>query len=96
MPYRRERLTAAIQVCALLAGLMVLAPSRVVGDERDCNQSASRYNMALNDIQYSIGAFQTCVASSRGVSDCSKVFDRLKSADDDFHDAVSSFRSHCK
>ena len=92
----RSSAALAIEVCGLLMALMVVAPSQLAADERDCNRSGARYNTAINDVQYALGSFSSCVASSRGINDCSKQFDRLKSADSDFEDAVSSYQSDCK
>jgi hypothetical protein len=50
----------------------------------------------LNNVQAAIGRFSACTASSAGRDTCSREFDRLKSAGDDYKDAVSDYRSDCK
>ena len=93
---KRSSVSAALKICSLSLGLAVLAPSALIADENDCARSTTRYNAALNNVQSTLGRFQACTASSAGRDNCSREFDRLKSAGDDYKDAVSNFRSDCK
>lgn len=92
----QSSVSAVLKVCALSLGLAALAPSALIADEDDCARSTTRYNAALNNAQSTLGRVQACTASSAGRDDCSREFDRLKSAGDDDKDAVSDFRSDCK
>lgn len=93
---RGSTILAAIQVCTLSIGLLVFAPARTIADQADCDRAASRYNAAVNNVGLALQRFSSCTASSGGRDNCSREFNRLKSADDDFEDAVSSYRSDCK
>lgn len=87
---------AALQICCLSLGLTILAPSPLHADQQDCARSTTRYDAALNNVQSMLGRYSACTASSAGREDCSREFDRLKSAGDDYQDAVSDYRSDCK
>ena len=91
----RSSISTVLQACCLSLGLPVLAPS-LIADENDCARSTTRYNAALNNVQSTLGPFQACTASSAGRDNCSREFGRLKSAGDDYKDAVPDFRSDCK
>ena len=95
-PLRRPKIFTAIQVGILSMGLLASAAPRLVADEEDCACAASRYNATLNDVGLALQRFSGCTATSGGRDKCSREFHRLKSADDDFEDAVSSYRSDCK
>ncbi len=93
---RRSSVSATLQACCLSLGLAVLAPSPLFADQQDCARSTTRYDAALNNLQSTIGRYSACTRSSAGREDCSREFDRLKSAGDDYKDAVSDYRSDCK
>lgn len=92
----RSSALSAIQICCLSAGLAMAAPSPLLADQKDCTRSVARYDAALNTVQAAVGRFSACAASSAGRENCSREFDRLSSANDDYKDAVSDYRSDCK
>lgn len=93
---KRTSVSTVLQTCCLSLGLTVLASSPLLADENDCARSTTRYNAALNSVQSTLGRVQACTASSAGRDNCSREFNRLKSAGDDYKDAVSDYRSDCK
>ena len=94
--FNRSSVLAAIAICGLSAGLVMLTPSQLLADQKDCTRSVARYDAALNNVQAAVGRFSACTASSAGRENCSREFDRLNSANDDYKDAVSDYRSDCK
>jgi len=92
----RSSLSAAMAVCGLFASLMAVAPSRLLADEADCNRSVTRYNAALNNVGIAVQRYSSCTGASAGRNECKREFNLLKSADDDYRDAVSDYRSDCK
>ena len=93
---KRSTVSAALRVGCLSLGLAVLASSPVFADQQDCSRSTFRYNAALNRVHYALGRFSACTNSSAGRNTCSHELDGLKSAGDDYKDAVSNYRSDCQ
>jgi len=94
--FERSSVSAGLKICFLSAGLAMVAPSQLIADQQDCTRAISRYDVALNSVQAAIGRFSACAASSAGRDNCSRELDHLKSAGDDYKDAVSDYRSDCK
>ena len=93
---RRSRISTALRVLCLTLGLAGLAASPLLADEQDCARSTTRYDAALNAVQSATSRFSACTGTSAGRDNCSRELDRLKSAGDDYKDAVSDYRSDCK
>lgn len=98
MNWRPERSSVAtvLQACGLSLGLAMLVSSPLFADEEDCARSTTRYNAALNRVQSDISRFSACTANSAGRYDCARELSSLKSAGDDYKDAVSDYRSDCE
>jgi len=94
--FRRSGVFSALAISGLAAGLLVVTPSELLADQNDCTRSVAKYDAALNNLQAATGRFSACTASSAGRENCSREFDRLNSANDDYKDAVSDYRSDCK
>jgi hypothetical protein len=62
----------------------------------DCESAVSEYNSSISDISSYLRRYSRCVADSRGNDDCSSEFRRLRSAHDDFENAVSRYQSECR
>ena len=58
--------------------------------------SHTRYKAALNNVGISVQRYTSCTGASAGRNECKREFNLLKSAADDFQDAVSDYRSDCK
>lgn len=71
------------------------AAQRSRADPEECQDAISEYKSATDDISTALVAYTNCVSSSRGHDDCSSEFETLKSAQDDFEDAVSKYESEC-
>lgn len=61
----------------------------------DCDDAVSSYNSAMSDIESALKRYANCVSDSQGRDDCYSEFRRLRSAQDDFESAVSSYGSEC-
>jgi hypothetical protein len=62
----------------------------------ECNDAIDSYNMAIDNISFTLKRYGNCVASSHGRDDCSTEFRRLKYAQDDFESAVLRHQSDCE
>jgi len=83
-------------VTALSIALLLLgAAQRSRADPEECQEAVSEYKSATDDILRALVAYTNCVSTSRGHDDCSSEFETLKSAQDDFEDAVSKYGSEC-
>jgi len=86
----------ALRVTALAIVVLSLgAAQRSRADPEECQDAISEYKSATDDISTALVAYTNCVSSSRGHDDCSSEFETLKSAQDDFEDAVSKYESEC-
>jgi hypothetical protein len=56
-----------------------------------CRDAIDQYNSAVSDISSYLRRYANCVSGSQGRDDCYSEFRRLKSAQDDFESAVSTF-----
>jgi hypothetical protein len=61
----------------------------------ECQEAISDFESARSDISTALQSYVNCVSSSDGHDDCSSEFETLKSAQDDFEDAVSRYESEC-
>lgn len=83
-------------------GLMVFASgaalalsSAALAGPTECQEAASEFNSARDDISTALRSYANCVSSSDGHDDCSSEFQTLKSAQDDLEDAVSTYETEC-
>jgi hypothetical protein len=86
----------ALRVTVLVIVVLSLgATQRSLADPEECQEAVSEYKSAMDDISTALVAYTSCVSSSRGHDDCSSEFQTLRSAQDDFEDAVSKYESEC-
>jgi hypothetical protein len=79
-----------------LIGLLVLSfSSSAQADPESCRAAIDEYNMAVDSISTALKRYARCVSDSQAHDDCSREFRRLKSAQDDFETAVSSYGLEC-
>jgi hypothetical protein len=84
------------RVLALIVGILVLCMARQSSaTPEECQEASSEYNSAMEDIGTALVACKSCRSSSGGHDDCSTEFAAVKSAQDDFEDAVSKYESEC-
>jgi hypothetical protein len=87
-----ERLSLAVLLC--LASTPFLARNSRA-DPVECQEAISEFKSARSDISTALQLYVNCVSSSDGHDDCSSEFEQLKSAQDDFEDAVSKYETEC-
>jgi hypothetical protein len=80
-------------ILAAAIGLGLSGPTRAASE---CRDAVDSYNSALDDISSYLRSYSRCVSGSRGHDDCSTEFRHLKSAQDDFEEAVSRIESECE
>ena len=76
--------------------LVLLCAPAARADQASCELAIEQYNHAVSDVVSTLKRYVNCVADSKGEDDCSTEFRRLKSAQSDFEDAISSYRSECR
>jgi hypothetical protein len=81
-------------ICSMIAALCLSRTS--VAGPTECQEAITDYKSARSDISTALQLYANCVASSDGHDDCSSEFEALKSAQDDFEDAVSRYDSDCQ
>lgn len=86
-----------VLVLGLTAVSMVLlgSASRARAEAEECQNSIQSYNSASEDVSSTLRRYANCVGDSQGHDDCDSEFRRLKSSQDDFESAVSSYQSEC-
>jgi hypothetical protein len=83
-------------VFAIVTVIAVLgASSRVYAEPEQCQEAASEYKSAREDIKDALTAYVNCLSGNDGHDDCSSEFETLKGAQDDFEGAVSKYESEC-
>lgn len=73
----------------------VLWPATIRADVEECREAIRSFKSARSDIADSLRRYANCVSGSDGHDDCSSEFNSLRSAQDDFEEAVSSYESEC-
>ncbi len=61
-----------------------------------CRDAVQNYNSVIQGVSAQLQRYTTCVTNSRGRSDCGGDFQRLRSAQGDFEDAVNAMRQQCR
>lgn len=85
-----------LRVGMILGAALALCLSRSsFADPSECQEATSAYNSAISDISTALQSYNSCLASTDGHDNCSGEFELLKSAQDDFEDAVSTHESEC-
>jgi hypothetical protein len=59
----------------------------------DCTSADTRYKAAVGSVVEALRKFEGCVAASNKRDDCTKEFEALDSAHDDFADAVEGLKT---
>jgi hypothetical protein len=77
-----------------LASTPFLTPSSSASPS-ECQEAVSAYKSARSEISTALQAYTSCVSNSDGHDDCSSEFEQLKSAQDEFEDAVSQYETEC-
>jgi hypothetical protein len=80
---------------ALGVVLVLCFISRSRANPTECQEAVSEYKSAREDIATALQAYANCFSGNDGHDDCSSEFGTLKSAQDDFEDAVSKYESEC-
>jgi hypothetical protein len=78
----------------LLASMLFLARTSSA-DPTECREAVAAYNSAIADVSAKLRRYASCISNSQGHDDCSTEFRHLKSAQDDFENAVSQYESEC-
>jgi hypothetical protein len=81
------------RVMTLCAICLLGAPAQA--GVQDCQEAISGFRAARSEVGAAIRAYANCIASSDGHDDCSSEFSTLRSAHDEFEEAVSSYESEC-
>jgi hypothetical protein len=63
--------------------------------DRDCRAASERREAAVSLVSDALRAYQKCVVSGQRRDDCSRQFDELDSAQDEFADAVAGYPIGC-
>ncbi len=66
------------------------------GNNYACRSAINEYNAAVEEISSTIRRYANCVSNSQGQDDSYSEFRRMKSAQDDFEMAVSSYQMSCR
>jgi len=78
-----------------LAAVALVSGSTVRADVEGCRAAIDHYNSAADEIGTALRTYARCVDDSRGHDDCTSEFEQLRSAQSDFEDAVSDYRTTC-
>lgn len=82
-------------VVAIAATALALAATQAaMADE--CADAVNDYNVVLPRLNDATQRFNTCVADSKGMDDCSVAFRRLRAAHDEFSSAVAVYVKQCR
>ncbi len=82
-----------VPITGMVLALCFAARSRA--DPTECQEAITEYKSARSDISTALQVYINCLSSNDGHDDCSSEFQSLKSAQDDFEDAVSKYESDC-
>jgi len=80
------------------AGLVVAAltlTSPPIAD-RGCRVASERREAAVSEVFNALRAYEKCILSGQNRDDCSRQFDDLYSAHDEFADSVAEYPSRCQ
>jgi hypothetical protein len=80
---------------AASAALLLCFTSYSRAGPSECQEAVSNYKSARGDISTALQAYVNCLSGNDGHDDCSSEFETLKSAKDDFENAVSQYESEC-
>ena len=84
----RGAIVFGVATTFFLTGAAFASPS-------ECQEAFSEYKSGRSDISSALQLYANCVSTSDGHDDCSSEFEQLKSAQDDFEDAVSKYGTEC-
>lgn len=93
----KENHMRKLLVSAFFAAFVTLPssiPVALAGPD-ECREAIDAYKSAVDDISQALRRYANCIADSKGHDDCSSEFRRLRSDQDDFETAVSSYESDC-
>jgi hypothetical protein len=86
----------AARTFTLVSAMVILCfVTRSRADPTECQDAVSEYKSAREDISTALQTYVNCLSGNDGHDDCSSEFEALKSAQDDFEDAVSKYESQC-
>jgi hypothetical protein len=77
--------------------LIVVALAAAQAAQADeCADAVNDYNAVLPRLNDATQRFNTCIADSKGMDDCSAAFRRLRAAHDEFSSAVAVYVKQCR
>jgi hypothetical protein len=81
-----------------IVGMLVLVGfTQLVGASgQDCRDAKHGYREAKGEIPGYLRLYANCISSNTGDDDCESEFTQLKSAQEEFEDAVSNIQSECE
>ena len=74
---------------------IVLFGASTKADVEDCREAIRNFRTVRADVIDALRRYADCIASNDGHDDCSGEFYAVRSAQDDFEDAVSTYESEC-
>lgn len=86
---------AGSPVIVVIVCVLTIWPSSSFADPSECQDAVTEYKSAMSDISTALQSYTSCLSSTGGHDDCSTEFEQLKSAQDDFEDAVSKYETEC-
>jgi hypothetical protein len=76
----------------LFASLSIVSPA--LADE--CGDTVRDYNAILSKMSEAIEQLSTCVADSKGLNDCAKPFNQLRSVHGQYASVVAIYSKQCE
>jgi hypothetical protein len=82
---------------SLFCLLLALAATRpATAGPQECREAAEAYKTAHRALLEALHSYGRCVAQSDGRDDCSAEFSNVRSAQDDFEQAVEDYGNECR
>lgn len=86
----------ALTIVALVSAAALTGAQAQAQTGGACDKAMDGYNSALSGVAASMRKYATCVADSRGQSDCASEFKLLRAAQGGFRSAVTSYERACR
>jgi hypothetical protein len=81
---------------AIATTLFAALTSLANAGPEECREAIDHYASAKSDVGDALCTYANCVSGSQGRDDCSSEFSTIRSAQDDFESAVSSYETECQ
>jgi len=85
----------SVRCASLLEAASVLFVNAAWAVPEECRDAVDSCNSAISDLSDALHRYSSCLGGSNGRDDCSIEFSALRSAQDDFESAVSSYETEC-